>query len=305
VKWINYNHLYYFWVVGREGGVVRASEELMVSQPTISNQLKELEASLGHRLFERSGRGRTLTEAGRIAFNYANEMFSLGQEMLNALEHRQVGTAALRLTVGVVDVIPKPLARQLLAPALELPQPVRLICREDKSDRLLADLAARRTDLVLSDAPIGTAVQLQGHNHLLAESGVSFLATPALAERYRRGFPRSLNGAPMLLPADHTQVRRSLNLWFDSKRIHPVVAGEFDDSALMFAMGRAGTGIFPVPTMMEAEGEAAGGKDVRRVGRARDVRERFYAITLEETPVHPGVVAICAGARRRAGGAAK
>src|SRR3954454_13982243 len=144
MKWINYNHLYYFWVVGREGGVVRASEELMVSQPTISNQLKDLEASLGHRLFERAGRGRTLTEAGRIAFNYANEMFSLGEEMLNALEHRQTDAAAIRLTVGVVDVIPKPLATQLLAPALELQHPLRLICREDKSDRVRAGLAARR-----------------------------------------------------------------------------------------------------------------------------------------------------------------
>jgi LysR family transcriptional activator of nhaA len=298
MKWVNYNHLYYFWVVGREGGVVRASEELMVSQPTVSNQLKELEQSLGHRLFERAGRGRVLTEAGRIAFNYANEMFTLGQEMLNALEHRRVGPAALRLTAGVVDVIPKPLAHQLLAPALALPgQPVRLVCREDKSDRLLADLAARRIDLVLSDAPIGTAVQLQGHNHLLAESGVSFFAARDLAARYRRGFPRSLNGAPVLLPSDHTQVRRSLNLWFDSKRIHPVVAGEFDDSALMLALGRAAAGVFPVPTMMEPELRRE--PDVELVGRARDVRERFYAITLEEKPTHPAVVAICRG--RRAG----
>jgi LysR family transcriptional activator of nhaA len=291
MKWTNYNHLYYFWVVGREGGVVRASEELMVSQPTISNQLKDLEESLGHRLFERAGRGRVLTEAGRIAFNYANEMFSLGQEMLNALEHRQAGTAAIRLTAGVVDVIPKPMAKQLLAPALSLQQPVRLICREDKSDRLLADLAARRVDLVISDSPIGVAVQLQGYNHLLAESGVSFFATRQLAADHKRGFPRSLNGAPMLLPTDHTQVRRSLNSWFDSRRIHPAVAGEFDDSALMFAWGLAGTGIFPVPTLMEKD--AAGAKDIQLVGRTRDVREHFYAITLEETPQHPAVQAIC------------
>lgn len=295
MKWINYNHLYYFWMVGREGGVVRASEELMVSQPTVSNQLKDLEASLGHRLFDRAGRGRTLSESGRIVFNYANEMFSLAHEMLRALEHRQSGVGAVRLTAGVVDVIPKPLAGQLLSPALELDPPARLICREDKSDRLLADLAARRIDLVLSDAPIGTAVQLQGYNHLLAESGVTFLATRALATRFRRGFPRSLNGAPMLLPTDHTQVRRSLNTWFDSKRIHPLVAGEFDDTALMFAMGRVETGIFPVPTLIEAEAIADG--DMQIVGRARDVRERFYAITLDEVPQHPGVKVICKAGR--------
>src|SRR3954447_4757826 len=206
MKSLNYNHLFYFWVVAREGGVVRASEELLVSQPTISNQLKELETALGHKLFDRVGRGLRLTTPGRVAFNYANEIFSLGQQMLNALEHQAAGTA-MRLAVGVLDVIPKPVARQLLAPALTLGQPVRLICREDKSDRLLADLAARRTDMVLSDAPIGTAVQMEGFNHLLGESDVSFFAAPDVAARYRRGFPRSLNGAPVLLPSDHTQVR--------------------------------------------------------------------------------------------------
>src|SRR5687768_8291066 len=176
--WLNYNHLYYFWVVGREGGVGRAAEELLVSQPTISNQIKDLEAALGARLFERAGRGLRLTDTGRIVFNYANEMFSLGQELLNALDHRAAGPA-VRLAVGLLDAIPKPVARQLLAPALALPHPVRLVCREDKADRLLADLAARRTDMVLSDAPLGTGVQLQGFNHLLGESGVSFFATTA------------------------------------------------------------------------------------------------------------------------------
>jgi LysR family transcriptional activator of nhaA len=290
MKWLNYNHLYYFWMVARHGGVVRASEELMVSQPTVSNQLKELQAALGRRLFEREGRGLRLTEAGRVAFNYANEIFSLGQELLNALEHHPAGPV-VRLAVGVLDVIPKPVARQLLAPALKLQPPVRLLCREDKADRLLADLAARRTDVVLSDSPIGTAVQVQGYNHLLGESGISFFAPADLASRHRRGFPKSLNGAPLLLPADHTEVRRSLNLWFDSQRIHPLVAGEFDDSALMFWFGRTGAGIFPAPTSIEAE--LLHEMDLRVVGRVPDVRERFYAITLEEAPSHPGVVAIC------------
>jgi LysR family transcriptional regulator, transcriptional activator of nhaA len=290
MKWLNYNHLHYFWVVAREGGVVRASEELLVSQPTISNQLKELEGSLGHRLFDRVGRGLRLTEAGRVAFNYANEIFSLGQEMLNALEHQPAGRV-MRLAAGVVDVIPKPVARQLLSPATKLEQPVRLVCREDKSDRLLADLAARRIDLVLSDAPIGTAVQVEGYNHLLGESGVSFFADAGLAARYRPGFPKSLNGAPTLLPSDHTQVRRSLNAWFDTKRIHPVVAGEFDDSALMFWFGRTGHGVFPAPTVIEADIRREMGLEL--VGRLRDVRERFYAITLDKKPKHPAVVAIC------------
>src|SRR3954462_5553898 len=211
MKWLNYNHLYYFWIAAREGSISRAAEELMVSQPTISIQIKELETAVGQQLFDRVGRGLQLTEAGRIALNYANEIFSLGQEMTNALEHQPAGRS-LRLSVGILDVIPKIVVRQILDPALHLPEPVRLICREDKADRLLADLAARRTDIVLSDAPIGTAVQLEGYDHLLGESGVSFFATKELAGRCRKGFPKSLNGTPMLLPTDHTQVRRSLNL---------------------------------------------------------------------------------------------
>lgn len=290
MKWLNYNHLYYFWAVAREGGVMRASEELMVSQPTISNQLRQLEKALGQRLFDRVGRGLRLTEAGRVAFNYANEIFSLGQEMLNALEHQPL-LPVRRLAVGVLDVIPKPLARQLLAPAMELDQPVRLICREDKSDRLLADLAARRTEVVLSDAPIGTAVQVQGYHHLLGECGVSFFGTDKYAERCRRGFPKSLNNTRMLLPTDHTQVRRSLSLWFDSKRIHPLVTAEFDDSALMFRFGQSGAGVFPVPTLIEDDIKKEMG--LRLIGRVRDVRERFYAITLDETPTNPAIIAIC------------
>jgi len=293
VKWLNHNHLYYFWAVAREGSVARAAEELMVSQPTISAQIKELERSLGHKLFERAGRGLRLTEAGRVAFNYANEMFALGQEMLNTLEHRRSGPT-LRLAAGISDVIPKAMARRLLAPATRLEQPVRLICREDKSDRLLADLAARRTDVVLSDAPIGTAVQLQGYNHLLGETGISFFATPRAATRLKKGFPKSLDGAPLLLPTDHTQLRRSLNLWFDARRIHPLVAGEFDDAALMFSFGQNGAGAFPGPSAMETEIQRNFG--VRVVGRATKVKERFYAITREETLLHPAVRAICDGA---------
>ena len=301
MKDLNYNHLYYFWVVAREGGVVRASEELMVSQPTISSQLKALEGVVGQKLFARAGRGLALTDAGRIAFNYANEMFSLGQEMMNALERRPAGHP-LRLAVGVLDAIPKPVVRRLLEPALKLSQPVRLVCREDKADRLLADLAARRTDVVLSDSPIGTAVQVRGFNHLLGESGVSFFATDELAARHRRGFPGSLDGAPVLLPTDHTQIRRSLNQWFNAGRIHPVVAGEFDDSALLFWIGRGGTGIFPAPTLIEAEVKRELG--VRLVGRTDEVRERFYAISLDAEPKHPAVAAICAAGRPSSGRAA-
>lgn len=290
MKWLNYNHLYYFWMVAREGSVVRASEELMVSQPTVSIQLKELEASLGHRLFDRVGRRLVLTDTGRIAFNYANEMFSLGRELISALEE-QPANRPLKLAVGIVDVIPKRVVRHLLEPALALKPAIRLICREDKADRLLADLGARRVDVVISDAPIGTGIHAQGHNHLLVECGVSFLATPDLASKHLRGFPKSLNGAPVLLPSDHTAVRQALNSWFDSNRIHPIVVGEFDDTALMLSIGQNGLGIFPFPSVVEQQAQKE--FNVHLVGRTDAARQRFYAISLEEKLKHPGVAAIC------------
>lgn len=289
MKWLNYNHLYYFWTVAREGSVVRASEELLISQPTISTQLKELESALGHRLFDRVGRGLVLTEEGRIAFNYANEIFSLGQEMLNALEHQPQGRP-MRLSVGIVDVIPKPVARELLRPALKMEHAVRLDCSEDKADRLLADLASRRVDVVLSDGPIGTAMGFEGYNHLLGECGVSFYAAKKLAARYRKGFPKSMNGAPMLLPARHSSVRRSLDIWLDSLRIHPVVVGAFDDASLMLSFGVDGDGIFPVPSVIDSQVSRISG--IHLVGKTDNVKERFYAITAEEHPKHPAVLAI-------------
>ena len=295
MKWLNYNHLYYFWMIAREGSVIRASEELMVSQPTVSIQLKELETALGRRLFDRVGRRLVLTDSGKIAFNYANDIFSLGQELVNALEQRPV-ERPLRLAVGIVDVIPKLVARSLLEPAMRLPQPVRLICREDKGDRLLADLSARRLDMVLSDGPIATAVGFEGFNHLLGECGVCFFAAERLAKRYAKGFPKSLDGAPMLLPTGHSAVRRALDLWFDSQRVHPLVVGDFDDSALMFSFGQGGEGIFPAPSVVERQIKREIG--VRLVGRTEKVRERFYAIAMEEQPRHGAVVAIRDAARR-------
>jgi len=292
---INYNHLYYFWMVAREGSVVRASEELMLTQPTVSAQVKDFERAIGHRLFERHGRGLTLTDTGRLAFGYASEMFSLAQELTNALERRPTGRT-LRLAIGILDAIPKAVVGRLLGPALRLTPPVRLICREDKADRLLADLAAHRTDVVLSDSPIGTGAHVAGFNHLLGECGITFCATGALARRYRPGFPKSLDGAPVLLPTEHTAMRRSLNLWFERKRINPVVVAEFDDSATMYAFGQAGEGVFPVPSLVATEVRRAA--DVRPVGQTDDVRERFYAITLESDPQNPAVLAIRAAARR-------
>src|SRR5688500_15740098 len=294
-KWLNYNHLQYFWAVAREGSIVRAAEELLVSQPTISLQVRELERALGRKLFERAGRRLVLTDAGKLVYGYASDIFRTGQELVNALEHQPAGRA-LRLSVGVVDVIPKTIVYKLLEPALQLAQPVRVVCREDKSDRLLSDLAARRLDVVLSDGPIGTAVNLRGFNHLLGECGISFFASPELAPKVRRRFPASLDGAPVLLPTENTAMRRALGLWFDAQRVHPVVAGEFDDSETMTSFGLAGVGVFPAPSVVELEIRREYG--VRLVGRTDAVRERYYAITGQAKLEHPAVVAVREAARK-------
>jgi LysR family transcriptional activator of nhaA len=295
MKWLNYNHLYYFWMVARHGSVVGAAQELLISQPTISSQLRELETALGRRLFDRVGRKLVLSDAGHLAFGYADRIFTLGQEMVAALVD-EAGPRPLRLAVGIVDMIPKTIVRLLLEPATRLDQPVRMICREDKAEHLLADLSAQRLDMVLSDAPIGVSAPQRGFNHLLGQCGVTFFAAPALAERYKRGFPRSLNRAPMLLPSDTTALRRSLDIWFDANRIHPQVVGEFDDAALLISFGRAGEGVFPAPSVVTDEIRRE--HRVRIVGKTNAMQERFYAITPQDEPTHAAVLAIRDAARR-------
>jgi LysR family transcriptional activator of nhaA len=294
-NWLNYHHLLYFWTVAREGSITRASEELAISQPTISSQIKELETALGTRLFERAGRNLVLTDVGRVVFGYADEIFSLGRELLNTVQDQSSGRS-LRLAIGITDAIPKTMARRLLQPALELSTSVRLICREDKVDRLLMDLGARRLDVVLSDSPIGTGVHLRGYNHLLGECGVSFFAAPKLAKKLQKGFPKSLNGAPILLPTENTALRRSTSLWLDSRRIYPNVCGEFEDGAMMYAFGQIGLGAFPAPAVMRRE--ICSLYKVRCIGSTESVRERYYAISTEQKVKHPGVAAVCETARR-------
>ena len=296
-KWLNYHHLLYFWAVAREGSIVRASEELGVSQPSISLQVKALERAIGRRLFERTGGRLVLTDAGRVVYGYAADIFALGRELLDAVERQPAGRA-VRLAVGITDAIPKALARVLLEPALRLEAPaVRLVCREDKVDRLLMDLAAHRLDMVLSDAPIGAGVHVRGFNHLLGECGVTFFATPDAAEKLRRGFPKSLDGQALLLPTDNTALRRALDLWFDARRVAPRVEAEFEDSAMMYSFGQAGLGAFPVPSVVA--GEVGKQYGVRAIGSTDAVTERFYAITTEQKLQHPGVVAVRETSRRR------
>lgn len=295
MDWINYHHLLYFWTVSREGSIARACRILHVTQPTISGQIRLLEQSLGAPLFERAGRGLKLTETGRLVHRYADEIFGLGRELMDFIRDRPAGQP-LRLTVGVTDSVPKLIAFRLLQGTLRLPEPVRIVCREDRPQALLTDLAAHELDVVIADAPVGSGFVRTFH-HELGESGVALFAAERLARIHRRGFPRSLDHAPMLLPSEGSSLRRSLQQWFDAEGIRPRIVGEFDDSALMKVFGQSGAGIFPVHAAIARD--VARQFRVRRVGSLEGVRERFYAITAERRLRHPAVVAIQEQARRR------
>jgi LysR family transcriptional activator of nhaA len=294
LEWLNYHHLLYFWVVAREGGLVPAGKVLGLTHPTLSAQIHALEDQLGEKLFAKTGRKLTLTENGRIVFRYAEEIFGLGREMVGAIKGRATGQPR-RLDVGIVEVVPKIVVRRMLQPALELPEPVRLVCYEDSLDELLADLALHSLDIVISDAPVPSGSSVRAFNHLLGDTGITFFGTKALANEYGRDFPRSLAGAPMLLPLENLGLRRSLNQWFDRHGIEPQVVAEFEDSALLKVFGGDGVGLFPAPTVVEDQ--VADQYGVQVLGRIEEVRERFYAISVERRLKHPAVVAISDEAR--------
>lgn len=296
MDWINYHHLLYFWLVAREGSLAGAAATLRLAQSTISKQIHQLEADLGHPLFARSGRRLVLTDSGRLVFRYAEEIFGLGRELLGTLHERPTGKP-LRLTVGVADVVPKLVAERVIAPALSLAEGVHLVCREDKPERLLADLALHELDVVLTDAPASPQVKVRAVNHLLGESDITLFAREDLAARFREGFPGSLDGAPILLPTAHTALRRSLDQWFEATEIRPLAVAEFDDSALLKVFGSRGMGLFPALSVITDQVQEQYG--VRVVGTIPAIREQLFAITVERRIKNPAVVAICRAARTR------
>ena len=293
---LNYHHLFYFWTVAREGSIARASATLRLAQPTISAQIATLERALGEKLFTRTGRRLELTETGQMTLRYADQIFTLGRELLTGIRN-QPSVRPLTLHVGVAETMPKLIVYRMLEPSLRLPAPIRVVCREDRSERLLADLAVQDLDVVLTDAPAGPGVKVRVFHHPLGECGVSFFAAPRVAAAYRRRFPRALDGAPFLLPRDGSPIRGALERWFADSGVRPRIVGEFDDSALLKVFGQSGAGVFAAPSAIEAQVRRQYG--VRAIGRAEEVRERFYAITLDRKVTHPAVVAICEGARDR------
>ena len=289
MDWLNYHHLRYFWMVAREGSLRKAAERLSVSQPSISAQIRLLEDALGEKLFRRSGRGLHLTDAGRMAYGYAEEIFTLGRELVGALK----GTGSdrpMRVNCGVVDSVPKVVAHQVLRPALESQPPTYLTCREGKLDELLAQLASHRLDLVLADEPAPTGLRFKVFNHPLGSTGVTICARGATATKLKRNFPRSLSGAPALLPTENTSMRMALEQWFSANAIQPKVIAEFEDFALLKVVAAECDAFFPVHSA--AAQEAVDRYGCRVVADLPECSTSFYAITAERRLKHPAVVAL-------------
>jgi len=293
MNWLNYHHLLYFWMVAREGSITRACELLHLAQPTVSSQIQALERSLGTQLFRRSGRSLVLTDCGQLVFQYADEIFNLGSELVETLKSRPEGRP-VKLTVGIADVVPKLVAYRLLASAVN-DHAVNLVCREGKPDRLFAELAVHGLDLVISDSPLNPEIQIKGSSDLLCECGTALFGTPTLAQRYAEGFPASLNGAPLLLPTRASSLRRDLDQWFEDQAIRPLIRGEFEDSALLKVFAQAGLGLFFAPLVTSTEIQRQFG--IMLVAQIPTIRERYYAISVQRRLQHPAVAAIRQSAR--------
>jgi LysR family transcriptional activator of nhaA len=286
---LNFRHLYYFWVVAKEGSITRAAERLDVAVQTISAQLSLLEQSVGKALLAPQGRRLVLTEAGRIALGYADQIFLLGEQLMDVLANTDL-ERTMRLTVGISDSLPKLISSRLLEAALALPERVKLVCYEDKFESLLGDLSVHKLDVVLTDRPVPSGTTLRVFSHLLGESELSLFGLPALAERYRSNFPASLNGAPLLLPTRNNAIRGRIDHWLESNDIRAEVVGEFDDNALLNTFGRNGLGLFPAPSALETD--VRNQFDAVPVGALSPVKEQFYAISNERKIKHPAVDAI-------------
>lgn len=295
MDWLNYHHLLYFWTVVKEGSITRACARLHLSQPTISSQLRKLERSIGGKLFDRVGRGLQLTDTGRMVFRYADEIFTLGRELGDAIRGQASGRP-LRLVVGVSEALSKLVVYRLLRPAMSLPEPIQLFCEEASVEELLPRLAAHELDLVLADVPATANIRVRAYNHFLGECPVAWFGSPALVKTHRATFPDSLADVPLLLPTPASSLRRALDQWFDENDLRPRVAAEISDSALMKVFGQEGLGLFPGPIVIRDEIERQ--YRVRELGVIEDIRERFYAISVERRLKHPAVVAIAQSARR-------
>jgi LysR family transcriptional activator of nhaA len=296
VEFLNYHHLRYFWTVAKEGGLTRAAAKLNVSQPTISAQIHSLEAMLGEKLFRRAGRNLALTDAGQNVLSYAEEIFSLGNDLINAVKQRPT-SRPLRFNLGVADALPKLVTYHIIEPIFQLPFPVQVSCWEASVSDMLVELASYRLDLVLADEPASSGVTTNVFNHLLGESSVTYCARPGLAAKLKSSFPSSLNGAPALLPMSNTGLRRSLEKWFHTVGVRPNLVGEFYDPALVNVLALHGLGFMTIPTIIVEEVVTRFG--FRIIGQTDECQQQFYAITPGRKLTHPAVTAITSDGARR------
>lgn len=294
MRHLNYNHLLYFWTVAKEGSIAKATKVLHITPQTISGQLKLLEGAVGEALFRRAGRGLVLTETGNAVYLYADEIFNLGSELSQRIQDKMIRQPT-ELKVGVVNSIPKLIAYDTLAPALQLEEPPKMVCIEAELESLLADLAVHRLDLIISDQAIPSGLNVKAFNHKLGDSEISVFASNSIANHYIDNFPKSLHGAPMLLPKRTNEMRRSLEDWFESQSIRPNVVAEFEDSALLKAFGHAAVGLFPAPTVIAEHVQQM--YRAKLVGTISQVKETYYAISPERKVKHPGVLKITEEAR--------
>jgi LysR family transcriptional activator of nhaA len=293
---LNYKHLHYFWIVAREGSIARASHILHLTPQTISGQLRLFEKSIKTQLFEKKGRGLCLTDGGQLVLRYANEIFALGQDLQDTLQGGEAGRK-LRVVVGILDSIPKEIAYNILQPALKFGQDLALTCIEGSLEKLVAELAVNRLDVVLADMPLTASYNIKAFNHFLGESSISFFASPDKAVAYRKRFPRCLHDAPMLMPTDTSYSGRAVRQWMRDMDLTPKIKGYFDDSALLKAFGKAGEGIFFMPSIIEKQ--VTRDYNVKVIGTITDVTEMYYAITLHRTISHPAINAIYEAAKTR------
>jgi LysR family transcriptional activator of nhaA len=299
MRHINYNHLLYFWTVTNEGSVVAAAEKLNLTPQTISGQLKLLEDMIGEPLFERSGRGLKITPTGKMIAQYADEIFSLGAELTQRIKSKALGSMST-LNIGIVNSIPKLISYRILQPVLELDKPFKLSCSESGLEHLLADLAVHKLDLVLSDRPIPTGLNVKAFNHSLGTSTLAFFGHPALIKQQKKQsgynkFPELLNHAPLIMPLHTNALRRHLDDWFDQQQLQPNIIAEFDDSALLKAFGQAAAGFFAAPTVIAREIEDM--YSVKKIGEIKSVNEHYYIISPERYLKHPAVIEITQNAK--------
>lgn len=296
MDWLNYHHLLYFWVIAREGSIKNAREVLRLSQPALSAQLRALEDAIGEKLFSRVGRRLVLTDVGKVVYRYADEIFTLGRELTSTL--KGYGTQRpIRLVVGIAEAVPKMVAYKLLKVACRQFEHIKIVCWEGGLERLLGELALHALDIVLTNTPVPPSVSIEAHSQLLGQSGVTLFGPEHLAPHYQRNFPRSLDGAPFLLPTPNSMLRRGLDDWFRKHGIEPFVVGEFEDGATMQAFAREGHGLFPGSSVVESE--IARQNQVRKVGLITGLSERFYGITVERRLNHPAVLAITESAKEK------